>query len=86
MIRFNILLPQLLTTLQSQVTLTQLENQIQTIEKAIHSEEDAIFADFCKKISVGNIREYEQRQLKMAQEAAEMRLRFTTQQSRYQNL
>ncbi|CAG8591189.1 9826_t:CDS:10 [Paraglomus occultum] len=71
---------------QSQTTLSQLENQIQTIEKAIHSKEDTIFADFCKKINVGNIREYEQRQLKMAQEAAEMRLRFTTHQSRYQNL
>lgn len=34
---------------------------------------------------MANIREYEERQLKLAQETAEMRLKFTTQQSRLQN-
>ncbi|CAG8553805.1 6587_t:CDS:10 [Diversispora eburnea] len=47
--------------------------------------QDFVFYDFCQKIQVTNIRDYEQRQLKMAQEAAENRLRFTTQKSRLQN-
>ena len=37
------------------------------------------------KIQVANIREYEQRQLQLAQEMAEKRLKFTTLKSRLQN-
>jgi hypothetical protein len=37
------------------------------------------------KIQVDNIREYEQRQLQLAQEMAEKRLKFTTLKSRLQN-
>ncbi|RHZ63251.1 hypothetical protein Glove_330g45 [Diversispora epigaea] len=70
---------------QAQTELTHLNEQIITLEGRINSIEDVVFYDFCQKIQVTNIRDYEQRQLKMAQEAAENRLRFTTQKSRLQN-
>ncbi|CAI2190961.1 2319_t:CDS:10, partial [Funneliformis geosporum] len=65
--------------------LTNFENQIAQSEDAIHKIEDTIFKEFCMKIQVANIREYEQRQLKLAQEMAEKRLKFTTLKSRLQN-
>ncbi|CAG8518942.1 15090_t:CDS:10 [Rhizophagus irregularis] len=65
--------------------LTNFENQITQLENTIHSIEDTIFEDFCAKIQVANIREYEQRQLQLAQEMAEKRLKFTTLKSRLQN-
>lgn len=45
----------------------------------INNAEDGVFASFCRKIKVTNIREYEERQLKVAQEESEARLRFDTQ-------
>ncbi|CAG8505933.1 15264_t:CDS:10 [Funneliformis mosseae] len=65
--------------------LTNFENQIAQSEITIHRIEDTIFKDFCMKIQVANIREYEQRQLKLAQEMAEKKLKFTTLKSRLQN-
>lgn len=44
--------------------------------------EDRTFSDFCRKIGVANIREYEQRQLKAAEEENNVRLRFDTQIAR----
>ena len=41
-----------------------------------------MFAQFCRKIKVSNIREYEERQLKLAQEESEARLRFDNQIAR----
>ena len=48
----------------------------------MNSAEDGIFAQFCQQIGVSDIREYEQRQLKVAQEESEARLRFETQIAR----
>lgn len=47
--------------------------------------EDGVFAAFCRKIKVINIREYEERQLKLAQEESQARLRFDTQIARLTN-
>ncbi|CAG8540450.1 3651_t:CDS:10, partial [Acaulospora colombiana] len=70
---------------QAQTELTRINEQIVLLENKINLIEDDVFGDFCRKIRVANIRDYEQRQLKMAQEIAENRLRFTTQRSRLQN-
>lgn len=48
----------------------------------VHAAEDAVFQAFCRKIKVANIREYEERQLKVAQEESQARLRFDTQITR----
>ena len=44
--------------------------------------EDHVFDAFCRKIKVDNIRDYEGRQLKIAQEEGDARLRFSTQIAR----
>jgi structural maintenance of chromosome 1 len=48
----------------------------------IDEAEDSIFQEFCHKIRVSNIREYEDHQLKAAQGEAEARLRFDSQIAR----
>ena len=48
--------------------------------------EDQVFGSFCSDIGVANIRDYEARQLKLAQEESEARLRFETQIARLTHL
>ncbi len=48
----------------------------------VNDAEDSVFGPFCQKIGVENIREYEERQLKVAQEESQARLRFDTQIAR----
>ena len=45
---------------------------------------DLKLSDFCKKIRVANIREYEQSTVKALQESNEKKLEFETQRSRLQ--
>lgn len=52
------------------------------LQVAIDEVEAEIFGGFCRKIRVDNIREYEDRQLKVAQEESEARLKFDAQISR----
>lgn len=59
-----------------------LKSRIDGLTQTINAAEDAIFASFCRKIGVTNIREYEERQLKIAQEESQARLRFDTQIAR----
>ncbi|KAJ2928232.1 hypothetical protein H1R20_g8845, partial [Candolleomyces eurysporus] len=59
-----------------------LKSRIDGLSQTINTAEDAIFASFCRKIGVTNIREYEERQLKIAQEESQARLRFDTQIAR----
>lgn len=47
--------------------------------------EDEIFSDFCSRIQVANIREYESSQLRGAQELNEKQLNFKTQRSKVEN-
>ncbi|KAG8997801.1 Structural maintenance of chromosomes protein 1 [Tulasnella sp. JGI-2019a] len=56
--------------------------RINELEGVIFAADDKIFNSFCRKIKVKNIREYEQRQLKVAQEGSEARLRYETQIAR----
>ncbi|CAG8779525.1 4083_t:CDS:10, partial [Gigaspora margarita] len=70
---------------ESQNELVALDTQVNQCENNINEKEDTVFREFCRRIGVSNIRDYEQRQLKMAQEIAEKRLKFTTQKSKLQN-
>lgn len=56
--------------------------RISQLEDVIFAADDKIFGSFCRKIKVKNIREYEQRQLKVAQEGSEARLRYDQQIAR----
>ena len=52
------------------------------LQSVVDKAEREVFADFCEKYRFSSIREYEDRQLKSAQEESEIRLRFDTQISR----
>ncbi|KAF9496421.1 hypothetical protein BDN71DRAFT_747742 [Pleurotus eryngii] len=71
--------PQLRT---AQSTHDRATAQIGQLQAVVNAAEDEVFASFCDKIRVANIREYEERQLKLAQEESEARLRFDTQIAR----
>nr|GAT51561.1 condensin complex subunit SMC1 [Mycena chlorophos] len=63
----------------AQAKFDELHAQIERLTTTIHKAEDGTFAAFCRKIKVANIREYEERQMKVAQEESEARLRFDNQ-------
>ncbi|KDR79797.1 hypothetical protein GALMADRAFT_241878 [Galerina marginata CBS 339.88] len=66
-------------------THSNLQKRIEELSSIINAAEDGIFASFCRKIRVANIREYEERQLKVAQEESQARLRYDTQIARLTN-
>lgn len=58
----------------------QKRNQkIEEIKQKMNTVEDRVYADFCKKIGVANIRQYEERELVMQQERAKMQADFDQQ-------
>ncbi|KAJ6561466.1 condensin complex subunit SMC1 [Mycena vulgaris] len=67
---------------KTQASYDTLQERITALAETINNAEDATFAPFCRKIKVANIREYEERQLKVAQEESEARLRFDNQIAR----
>merc|ERR1719158_2019829 len=58
------------------------EKQIETTKEKMNTVEDRVFSDFCKKIGVKNIRQYEERELKSQQERAKKKLEFENQFNR----
>lgn len=60
----------------------QLRTQVERLEAVVNREEDSVFANFCRRIGVANIREYEERQLKIMQQQSEARLQFDSQMAR----
>lgn len=52
------------------------------LSEAIYEAEDDIFTDFCQQIGVENIREFEERQLKVAELEDSARHKFSTQIAR----
>ncbi|KAH6918179.1 cohesin complex subunit psm1 [Coprinopsis sp. MPI-PUGE-AT-0042] len=63
----------------------KLASRMEKLRGTVNAAEDQIFAAFCRSIGVSNIREYEERQLKIAQEESQARLRFDTQIARLSN-
>ncbi|EPQ50920.1 condensin complex subunit SMC1 [Gloeophyllum trabeum ATCC 11539] len=59
-----------------------LEEKIIELSFVVNAAEDGVFAVFCRQIGVSNIREYEERQLKLTQEELEARNRYETQIAR----
>jgi len=52
---------------------------VKQLQEIVDEVEDEVFGDFCSKIGISSIREYEDRQLKVAQEESDARLRFDKQ-------
>ena len=67
---------------QAQSAYEKVKEKVDALAAVINAAEDDIFADFCEQIGVSNIREYEERQLKLAQAESEARLQFDTQIAR----
>merc|ERR1719346_65789 len=58
------------------------EKVIENTKEKMNTVEDRVFSDFCKKIGVKNIRQYEERELKSQQEKAKKKLEFENQINR----
>jgi structural maintenance of chromosome 1 len=74
-----------LDVVKARNALTKLQERIATLSATVYEAEDEVFALFCRKIGVETIREYEEQQLKVAQEESQARLRFDTQIARLSN-
>lgn len=77
--QLNVLAPQVNAATTSH---DQLREQVETLQAVISEADDSVFADFCRRIGVSSIRDYEERQLKVAQTVSEARHRFDTQIAR----
>ncbi|UZJ52181.1 hypothetical protein CBS101457_001501 [Exobasidium rhododendri] len=60
----------------------ELVKQKTELERAVYAEDDVIFADFCRRIRVGDIREYEEGQLKLMQQQNDARAQYEQQLKR----
>ncbi|KAF5389616.1 hypothetical protein D9757_004216 [Collybiopsis confluens] len=67
---------------QAQQDYDKLQREIASLSATVNAEEDQIFANFCSRIRAASIREFEERQLKLAQEEGEARLRYDNQIAR----
>ncbi|XP_074644873.1 structural maintenance of chromosomes protein 1A-like [Tubulanus polymorphus] len=61
------------------------EGRIMQIKESMNTVEDEVFAEFTQLINVENIRQYEERELRVQQERAKKRLEFENQKSRLLN-
>ncbi|WRT67180.1 uncharacterized protein IL334_004146 [Kwoniella shivajii] len=61
---------------------TNAENRRSELLDTVHTVDDDVFEEFCERIGVANIREYEDVQLKIAKEASEAMEGFSAQQAR----
>lgn len=59
--------------------MVQRNQKIQEIKQKMNNVEDHVYADFCKRIGVANIRQYEERELVLQQERAKKRADFDQQ-------
>jgi structural maintenance of chromosome 1 len=85
-VRANFLLPHLfLTDIKAHNSHRSLNEKIEEFLTIVNAAEDGLFNTFCRKIGVSTIREYEERQLKVAQEESQARLRYDTQIARLTN-
>lgn len=75
----------LIAFLQAQKSYDEVASKIASLRSVVDEAEDDIFADFCRRIGATDVREYENRQLKVAQEEQEAKMRFETQLKRLQH-
>ncbi|KAF7730853.1 Structural maintenance of chromosomes protein 1 [Apophysomyces ossiformis] len=67
---------------EAKAKLDEVETVVEQIKQAISVVEDQVFADFCAKIGIINIREYEKQNFGLPQEVMEKRNQFSSQRSR----
>ncbi|KAH7906967.1 RecF/RecN/SMC [Hygrophoropsis aurantiaca] len=67
---------------KAQTTHDSLRGKIAELSSIINEAEDQVFAAFCQQIGVPDIRQYEEQQLKVAEEESQARLRYDQQIAR----
>ncbi|EIW78182.1 cohesin complex subunit psm1 [Coniophora puteana RWD-64-598 SS2] len=67
---------------KAQTTHDDLAKRLGQLRAVIDTAEDRVFAAFCRKLGVAHIREYEEQQLKVAEEESNARLRYDQQINR----
>ncbi len=60
----------------------KLQRSMASLDTVVNREEDRIFAPFCRRIGVDNIREYEERQVRLMERQTDARLEFESQLAR----
>merc|ERR1712223_1896807 len=70
------------TIQEIETSMKKRDKVIENTKEKMNTVEDRIFSDFCKKIGVKNIRQYEERELKSQQEKAKKKLEFENQINR----
>merc|ERR1711923_117286 len=65
-----------------EVSMRKREKMIESTKEKMNTVEDRVFSEFCKKIGVNNIRQYEERELKSQQEKAKKKLEYENQINR----
>lgn len=68
--------------LQAEKNVQQHEQQMQALETAVNAADDEVFGEFCQRLSIDSVREYETVQLRAAEEESEARARFDAQIAR----
>ncbi|XP_049535618.1 structural maintenance of chromosomes protein 1A [Anopheles darlingi] len=63
----------------------QRDNKIQDIKESMNNVEDDVYAEFCARIGVANIRQFEERELVLQQERAKKRAEYEQQIDRINN-
>ena len=63
----------------------ELENTLESYQEAVSTIQDEVFADFCRRLGLNNIRVYEAQQGTLQQEGAQKRLEFNTHRSRLES-
>lgn len=59
--------------------MAQRNQKIEETKQKMNTVEDRVYAEFCKKIGVANIRQFEERELVLQQERAKMQADFDQQ-------
>ena len=67
---------------QQRDVIASTERRLEELQIRLDAEDDEVFASFCGKIGVANIRDYEGVQMQMAREESEAMEKFTAQQAR----
>lgn len=62
--------------------LEQVQRHMSTLDAVVNREEDRIFTGFCRRIGVDNIREYEERQVRLMQRQSDAKLQYESQLAR----
>ena len=65
-----------------QAALATLADRMRDVRQRVDASDSAVFGDFCRKINVSNIHEYEDDQLRLAREEGEAIEKFKIQQAR----